>query len=62
MTGNAFSLLAPGEICSLVLNDGQRREGAWNPNLPGFDFCDKQPAGIAFLSDIDEWWPDSQKS
>jgi hypothetical protein len=61
MTGTALSLLAPGEIYSVVLNDGQIREGAWNPNLPGFDFCDDKPAGVAFLPDIEEWWSVSGK-
>jgi hypothetical protein len=61
MTGTALSLLTPGEICSLVLNNGQRREGAWNPNLLGFYFCDEKTNGIAFLPDIVEWWPASAK-
>jgi hypothetical protein len=59
MIDSALSRLSPGQLCELILADGQRREGAWEPNLPGFRFCDGKGEGIAFHADVEEWWPAS---
>lgn len=61
LTGTATSLLRLGEICELVLPFGLRRGGAWNPKLPGFEFCDGKSEGSVLLRDVDEWWPASVK-
>jgi hypothetical protein len=61
MLGTALSLLKPGERCELIMTDGDRRQGLWNPNLPGFELCDGHTEGIAFLCDVDEWWPVKSK-
>lgn len=54
---SALTLLQAGEICGLILADGQHREGAWNSAHPGFEFCDGKGEGAVFLSDVEEWWP-----
>jgi len=56
---SALARLHPGQVCGLILSTGQERKGAWNPNLPGFDFCDGKNDGPVFLPDVDEWWPTS---
>lgn len=53
----ALSLLAPDEICWVVLKKtGLRREAVWASHTQYFQFLD-EPPGIAEPHEINEWWP-----
>jgi hypothetical protein len=41
----------------VIADNGYQRMGFWNPNLPGFHLCDGKEGEIAFVQDVEEWWP-----
>jgi|GEM_PF-2180600 len=59
MTESALSRLKPDEICTIVMQDGMRRDAAWNPSERRFFFCDGLGEGSASHADVYEWWPAS---
>lgn len=54
---SALHRLQPGEICTIVLHDGTRRDAAWNPEDKLFRYCDGKGDGEANLGEVYEWWP-----
>ena len=61
MTESALSRLQPDEICTIVMCDGTKRDGAWSPRDNGFHFCDGKGEGFTAHKDVYEWWPASVK-
>jgi hypothetical protein len=59
MTESALSLLQPDEICVIVMQDGTKREAAWNAGE--WLFCDGKGEGSVHHSMVREWWPASVK-
>ena len=61
MTNSALSRLQDGEICTVVMQDGAKRDGAWSARDNGFHFCDGKGEGFVSQRDVHEWWPASVK-
>lgn len=56
MKDSALSRLPDGELCIVVLHDGEQRETFWSVAVRRFFFT-SEPLGAVSLDDIDEWWP-----
>jgi hypothetical protein len=60
MTNSALSLLQHGELCIVMLPNGEEREAAWSTIGNRFFFV-SEPAGSVTPDRVEEWRPASVK-